>query len=49
VCTCGVALVNKHNIEMMSSFHTLNVRENVFTCLFVGLFICLSMEFSSVS
>lgn len=57
MCACGVtavALVNKHNIEMISSFHTACFCETVFTCLFVGVCVCVclsypvSVEFSSV-
>ncbi len=62
MCACGgtaVALVDKHDVEKINSFHTTCFCEIVFTCLFVcvcvcvGVCVCLSspvsVEFSSVS
>ncbi len=58
MCACGgtaVALVDKHDIEKINSFHTTCFGEIVFTCFFVGVCVCVclsslvSVEFSSVS
>ncbi len=44
MCACGgtaVALVDKHDIEKINSFHTTCFCEIVFTCFFVGVCVCL--------
>lgn len=54
MCVCevtAVVLVNTHNIEMISSFHTVCVCEiaYMFVCLCVCLSSPVSVEFSTVS